>query len=129
MTGQNSQAPTVPPLNVLGGTPVNTQPYQAVPQQPVLGNQYPQVPYLGQNYGQNFFPQNPALGQVPQPAVPVNQEYLANLIEQMYGPRLQRINRPLYRKPYYDYIDRDHRGYKIPEFTLFSSQEKEVSQP
>lgn len=47
------------------------------------------------------------------------------LIEQMYGPRLQRINMPLYRKPYPDYIDRDHpfpRGYKIPEFTLFSEE-------
>lgn len=30
-----------------------------------------------------------------------------------------------YRKPYPDYIDRDHpfpRGYKIPEFTLFSEE-------
>lgn len=43
----------------------------------------------------------------------------------MYGPRLQRIYMPLYRKPYPDYIDRDHpfpRGYKIPEFTLFSGE-------
>jgi hypothetical protein len=42
----------------------------------------------------SFLSQNPMLGQVPQPAVPINQEDLANLIEQMYGPRLQRINRP-----------------------------------
>jgi len=46
------------------------------------------------------------MGQVPQPTIPVNQESLANLIEQMYGPRLQRVNRPLYRKPYLEYIDR-----------------------
>ncbi|GKV01604.1 hypothetical protein SLEP1_g14149 [Rubroshorea leprosula] len=40
-----------------------------------------------------------------------------------YGPALRPLVRPSYHKPYPDYIDRDNpfpRGFKVPEFTLFS---------
>ena len=49
------------------------------------------------------------------------------MIERMYGPQLQWINRPIYRKPYPYYIDREcpfSRGYKVPEFTFFSGNGK-----
>ncbi|GKV50945.1 hypothetical protein SLEP1_g57622, partial [Rubroshorea leprosula] len=51
---------------------------------------------------------------VPQPNLQNNETY---------GPALRPLVRPSYHKPYPDYIDRDNpfpRGFKVPEFTLFS---------
>ena len=57
----------------------------------------------------------------------LTQEALTNMIERMFGPQMQQINHPVYRKPYPDYIDRDYPfpwGYKVPKFTLFSGDDK-----
>ncbi|GKV33401.1 hypothetical protein SLEP1_g41920 [Rubroshorea leprosula] len=48
---------------------------------------------------------------------------LIDLVQETYGSALRPLVRPSYHKPYPDYIDRDNpfpRGFKVPEFTLFS---------
>ena len=40
------------------------------------------------------------------------------------------ISRPMYNKPYPDWIDKLHpfpRSYKVPEFILFSAEDKHQS--
>ena len=45
-------------------------------------------------------------------------------IHEEYGAILRRIGRPVYRRPYLAYIDQVEipQGYKVPNFTLFSSE-------
>ena len=50
------------------------------------------------------------------------------VVQELYGPGLRQINRPEFHKPYPDAIDRDNpypRGYRIPEFSLFSGEERQ----
>ncbi|GKV35610.1 hypothetical protein SLEP1_g43856 [Rubroshorea leprosula] len=54
---------------------------------------------------------------------PLDRNQLINLVHETYGPALRPLVRPFYHKSYPDYIDRDNpfpRGFKVPEFTLFS---------
>ncbi|GKV36311.1 hypothetical protein SLEP1_g44457 [Rubroshorea leprosula] len=59
----------------------------------------------------------------PAPPLPLDRNQLIDLVQETYGPALRPLVRPSYHKPYPDYIDRDNpfpRGFKVPEFTLFS---------
>ncbi|GKU99938.1 hypothetical protein SLEP1_g12712 [Rubroshorea leprosula] len=54
---------------------------------------------------------------------PFDRNQLIDLVKETYGPALRPLVRPSYHKLYPDYIDRDNpfpRGFKVPEFTLFS---------
>ncbi|GKV12837.1 hypothetical protein SLEP1_g23931 [Rubroshorea leprosula] len=54
---------------------------------------------------------------------PLDRNQLIDLVQETYGPALRPLVCPSYHKPYPDYIDRDNpfpRGFKVPEFTLFS---------
>ncbi|GKV28866.1 hypothetical protein SLEP1_g37855 [Rubroshorea leprosula] len=45
------------------------------------------------------------------------------MVQEAYGPVLRPLVRPAYRKPYPDFVDQENpfpRGFKVPEFTLFS---------
>ncbi|GKV03063.1 hypothetical protein SLEP1_g15430 [Rubroshorea leprosula] len=56
-------------------------------------------------------------------SLPLDRNQLIDLVQETYGPALRPLVRPSYHKPYPDYIDRDNpfpRGFKMPEFTLFS---------
>ncbi|GKV10309.1 hypothetical protein SLEP1_g21695 [Rubroshorea leprosula] len=56
-------------------------------------------------------------------APPLDRNQLIDLVQETYGPTLRPLVRPSYHKPYPNYIDRDNpfpRGFKVPEFTLFS---------
>ena len=49
-----------------------------------------------------------------------------NVVQELYGLGLHQIGRPEFHKPYPDAIDRDNpypRGYRIPEFLLFSRED------
>ena len=69
--------------------------------------------------------------QFPQPYITRNQvlidlDAVREVVQELYGPSLRQINRPEFHKPYPDAIDHDNpypRGYMIPEFSLFSSEE------
>ncbi|GKV43975.1 hypothetical protein SLEP1_g51204 [Rubroshorea leprosula] len=54
---------------------------------------------------------------------PLDRNHLIDLVQKTYGPALRPVVRRSYHKAYLDYIDRDNpfpRGFKVPEFTLFS---------
>ncbi|GKV15503.1 hypothetical protein SLEP1_g26290 [Rubroshorea leprosula] len=54
-----------------------------------------------------------------------NRDQLIDLVQETYGPALRPLVRPAYRKPYPDIIDHENpfpRGFKVPEFTLFSGE-------
>ncbi|GKV52448.1 hypothetical protein SLEP1_g59025 [Rubroshorea leprosula] len=54
-----------------------------------------------------------------------NRDQLIDLVQETYGPALRPLVRPAYRKPYLDIIDHENpfsRGFKVPEFTLFSGE-------
>ncbi|GKV02584.1 hypothetical protein SLEP1_g15006 [Rubroshorea leprosula] len=56
---------------------------------------------------------------------PQHRDQLIDLVQETYGPALRPLVRPAYRKPYPDIIDHENpfpRGFKVPEFTLFSSE-------
>ncbi|MBT1617466.1 hypothetical protein, partial [Klebsiella pneumoniae] len=61
-----------------------------------------------------------ALGQPPV----LDSNDIFNIIQEVVGQNpTRKINRPTYRKPYSKWIDRNYefpRGFKIPEFSLFS---------
>lgn len=49
------------------------------------------------------------------------------VIQDMYGPELRRVEKPMFRKPYSHWVDSVPlpRGYKIPELSLFSGEENQ----
>ncbi|GKU96957.1 hypothetical protein SLEP1_g10138 [Rubroshorea leprosula] len=54
---------------------------------------------------------------------PVQPDPVEAAPREAYGPVLRPLVRPAYRKPYPDFIDQENpfpRGFKVPEFTLFS---------
>ncbi|GKV33998.1 hypothetical protein SLEP1_g42429 [Rubroshorea leprosula] len=54
-----------------------------------------------------------------------NRDQLIDLVQETYGPTLRPLVHPAYRKPYPDIIDHENpfpRGFKVPEFTLFSGE-------
>ena len=52
-----------------------------------------------------------------------------NIIQEMYGPGLRRPNRPMFRCPYPPWIKTPPypRNYSIPEFTLFTREERQLT--
>lgn len=53
----------------------------------------------------------------------IDRDKIAEVVQEVYGPTKRPIGRPVYRKPYPEWIDCIHelpKGYKVPEFTLFS---------
>ncbi|GKU97768.1 hypothetical protein SLEP1_g10860 [Rubroshorea leprosula] len=84
-----------------------------------------------QPYPRDFFqPQVPPAqpiqhGLQNQPAQLFNRDQLIDLVQETYGPALRPLVHPAYRKPYPDVIDHENpspRGFKVPEFTLFSGE-------
>ncbi|GKV42186.1 hypothetical protein SLEP1_g49623 [Rubroshorea leprosula] len=84
-----------------------------------------------QPYPRDFFqPQVPPAQPVQcglqnQPAQLFNKDQLIDLVQETYGPALKPLVRPAYKKPYPDVIDHENpfpRGFKVPEFTLFSDE-------
>ncbi|GKU90775.1 hypothetical protein SLEP1_g4728 [Rubroshorea leprosula] len=84
-----------------------------------------------QPYLRDFFqPQVPPAQSVQRglqnhPTQLFNRDQLIDLVQETYGPALRPLVRPAYRKPYPDIIDHENpfpRGFKVPEFTLFSSE-------
>ena len=79
------------------------------------------------------FPQGP--NAIPRPYLPLPQaprgggvdlDAVRDVVQELYGPGLRQIGRPEFHKPYPDAIDRDNlypRGYRIPEFSLFSGED------
>ena len=58
-----------------------------------------------------------------------DQSLLRDILEKM-GIDFKPITRSMYNKPYPDWIDKLHsfpRGYKVPEFVLFSGKDKHPS--
>ena len=74
--------------------------------------------------GQMNFPQ----AYIPQPQAPpmgVDLDAVRDVVQELYGPGLRQVGRPEFHKPYPDVIDRDNpypRGYRVPEFSLFSGE-------
>ena len=71
------------------------------------------------------------LNQVPQqpfvlPAVVLDLWAFREVVHELYGPGLRHIGCPEFYKPYPEMIDRENpypRGYKIPDFSLFSRED------
>ncbi|GKV41675.1 hypothetical protein SLEP1_g49174 [Rubroshorea leprosula] len=60
-----------------------------------------------------------------QPAQLFNRDQLIDLVQETYGPALRPLVCLAYKKPYPDVIDHENpfpRGFKVPEFTLFSGE-------
>lgn len=63
---------------------------------------------------------------VPQAPSDLERNYMVEALQQL-GIDVRPLMRPTSRKPYPDWIDRVHpfpKGYKVPEFVLFSGEEK-----
>ena len=77
-----------------------------------------------------FYPPGPG-GQFPYQQVPalMNRDQVVEIIQEQLGPNMQVYGRPSYRKPYNEAIDRVElpRGYKIPDFALFSGENTQSS--
>ncbi|GKV15581.1 hypothetical protein SLEP1_g26361 [Rubroshorea leprosula] len=118
--------------------PVQPNPVEAAPRVADLGN-HQQPRYLppprrpnGGHQQHNATPQKehfqPYVPPVQQnlPNLPgqyINRDQIIYMVQEAYGPVLRPLVRPAYRKPYPDYIDQENpfpRGFKVPEFTLFS---------
>ncbi|GKV43324.1 hypothetical protein SLEP1_g50628 [Rubroshorea leprosula] len=59
------------------------------------------------------------------PAQLFNRDQLIDLVQETHEPALRPLVRPSYMKPYPDIIDHENpfpRGFKVPEFTLFSGE-------
>ena len=59
----------------------------------------------------------------------IDQSLLRDTLEKM-GIDFKPISRPMYNKPYPNWIDKLHpfsRGYKVQEFVLFSGEDKHQS--
>ena len=53
-------------------------------------------------------------------------DVVRDVVQELYRPGLRQIGRPEFHKPYPDAIDRDNpypKGYRIPEFLLFSEED------
>ena len=53
----------------------------------------------------------------------VDAETMREVVHELYGPGLRQIGYPEFHKPYPDAIDRENpypRGYRIPDFSMFS---------
>jgi hypothetical protein len=54
---------------------------------------------------------------------------IMNMIEQTYGPNLQRATRPAFRRPYPDRVEREFKrpgNYKVPDFSTFSGNDEKT---
>ncbi|XP_058179969.1 uncharacterized protein LOC131327899 [Rhododendron vialii] len=106
--------------------------YHTMPVGPNNGNsgQYVHnVPNIGNGNGQN--------GPLAQPYVPnvlrapdpmnINRAQILEVIQDVYGPGLRRVEKPMFRKPYPHWVDNVPlpRGYKLPELSLFSGTENQ----
>ena len=53
----------------------------------------------------------------------VDLDAVRDVVQELYKPGLRQVGHPEVHKPYLDMIDRDNpypRGYRVPEFSLFS---------
>ncbi|GLU07026.1 hypothetical protein SLE2022_240060 [Rubroshorea leprosula] len=137
--GGHVNLPQPPPqIQQAAGGPVQPDPVEAAPRAADLGN-HQQPRYLppprrpnGGHQQHNAPPQRehfqPYVPPVQQnlPNLPgqyINRDQIIDMVQEAYGPVLRPLVRPAYRKPYPDFIDQENpfpRGFKVPEFTLFS---------
>uniref|UniRef100_A0A2N9F974 Uncharacterized protein n=1 Tax=Fagus sylvatica TaxID=28930 RepID=A0A2N9F974_FAGSY len=55
---------------------------------------------------------------------------IMNMIEQTYDPNLQRVERPAFRRPYPDRVEREYerpKNYKVPDFSTFSGDDEKTA--
>jgi hypothetical protein len=55
----------------------------------------------------------------------VDSKIILKIMEQVYGPKVQQIHRPTYKRPYLDYIDKMYsypNNFKFLDFALFNGQ-------
>ena len=83
--------------------------------------------------------QEPQRNEIEEPNQNVRQEIgnnaigldnIMNMIEQTYGPNLQRAARPAFRRPYPDRVEREFerpRNYKVPDFSIFSGDDEKTA--
>lgn len=58
----------------------------------------------------------------------IDPEIVRETVQELYGPALRQIGRPEFNKPYPDMVDLNNpypRGYKIPNFSLFSGEDEQ----
>ena len=63
---------------------------------------------------------------IPRNQTPIYVNIVREVVQELYGPGLKQIGRLEFHKPYPNAIDKDNpypRGYRVPEFTLFSGEE------
>ena len=80
-------------------------------------------PQSQMNFSQAYIPQPQAQPQAP--PMGVDLDVVRDVVQELYGPGLRQVGRPEFHKPYPDVIDRDNpypRGYRVPEFFLFSRE-------
>jgi hypothetical protein len=83
--------------------------------------------------------QEPQRNEIEEPNQNVKQEIginaigldnIMNMIEQTYGPNLQRVARPAFRRPYPNRVEREFerpRNYKVPDFSIFSGEDEKTA--
>ncbi|GKV20245.1 hypothetical protein SLEP1_g30401 [Rubroshorea leprosula] len=136
--GQVNLPQPPPQIQQAAGEPVQPDPVEAAPRVADLGNhQHPRYlpPPRRPNGGhqqhnappprEHFQPYVPPVQQnLPNlPGQYINRDQIIDMVQEAYGPVLRPLVRPAYRKPYPDFIDQENpfpRGFKVPEFTLFS---------
>ena len=75
------------------------------------------------NFSQACIPQPQAQPQAP--PIGVDLDVVRDVVQELYGPGLHQVGHLEFHKPYPNLIDRDNpypRGYKVPEFSLFSRE-------
>ncbi|GKV50531.1 hypothetical protein SLEP1_g57234 [Rubroshorea leprosula] len=145
---QNIPAPTFkgqvnvpqppPQIHQVVGGPVQPDPVEVAPRAADLGNhQHPRyLPPPHQPNGGHQQRNAPPQREHFQPYVPpvqqnlpnlprqyINRDQIIDMVQEAYGLVLRPLVRPAYRKLYPNFIDQENpfpRGFKVPEFTLFS---------
>ncbi|GKV34003.1 hypothetical protein SLEP1_g42432 [Rubroshorea leprosula] len=113
--GQVNLPQPPPQIQQAAGGPMQPDPVEAAPRVADLGN-HQNLRYLPP-------PRQPNGGHQQHNAPPQREHFQPYVPHEAYGPVLRPLVRPAYRKPYPDYIDQENpfpRGFKVPEFTLFS---------
>ncbi|XP_073059610.1 uncharacterized protein [Primulina eburnea] len=63
-------------------------------------------------------------------AAVIDHDVVRETVQELYGPALRQIGRPKFLKPYPDYVDVNNpfpKGYKVPDFSLFSGENSQSS--
>ncbi|XP_065877525.1 uncharacterized protein [Euphorbia lathyris] len=80
----------------------------------------------GRNTGFLHMPYGHHQNGIPQQVPAFNMEAVREVVQELYGPRLRQVGRPKFHKPYPHAIDMENpypRGYRVPNFSLFSGED------